>query len=171
MRAEPVPPGVTFLDHTADVGLDVTAPTLEELFARTAAGMACLIHGGDRFGDVRRAEVAAKQGVAADPGAAAPPGGASGDAPALRRRVTLSADDLPALLRVWLREVLHWHEAEGLTLRGAAFAVLTETVLEATATLAPDTLEPIREIKGVTLHGLAVERRGEGWGARVIFDV
>jgi len=165
MRADPVPPGVTFLDHTADVGLDVVAPALDALFARTAAGMACLIHGADRAGDARRAEVTA----GADKASAA--GRSSGEAPPLQRRVTLSADDLPALLRAWLREVLHWHEAEGLALRDASFTALTERRLDATVTLAPDPLEPIREIKGVTLHDLAVERRDQAWAARVIFDV
>jgi SHS2 domain-containing protein len=29
----------------------------------------------------------------------------------------------------------------------------------------------VREIKGVTLHGLTAEPRGNGWYARVIFDV
>jgi SHS2 domain-containing protein len=29
----------------------------------------------------------------------------------------------------------------------------------------------VREIKGVTLHGLQVERSGEGWTGTVIFDV
>ena len=29
----------------------------------------------------------------------------------------------------------------------------------------------VREIKGVTLHGLVVERRTEDWVGRVIFDV
>lgn len=150
MRADSVSPGVTFLDHTADVGLDVTAPTLAELFARASAGMACLIHGADQAGDVRHT-------------------GAGGAV--TERGVALSADDLSALLRAWLREVLHWHEAEGLALREVVFATMTETHLQATVTLAADALEPIREIKGVTLHRLAVERRGEGWAARVIFDV
>ncbi|NIP79498.1 MAG: hypothetical protein GWM90_09895, partial [Gemmatimonadetes bacterium] len=31
--------GVTFLDHTADVGIDVEADDLEELFHRAALGM------------------------------------------------------------------------------------------------------------------------------------
>ncbi|MFO8173798.1 MAG: archease [Longimicrobiales bacterium] len=29
----------------------------------------------------------------------------------------------------------------------------------------------VREIKGVTLHDLKLERRGKGWYGRVIFDV
>ena len=29
----------------------------------------------------------------------------------------------------------------------------------------------VREIKGVTYHGLAAARRGGGWYARVVFDV
>jgi SHS2 domain-containing protein len=153
MASETVPPGVAFLDHTADVGLDVVAPTLAELFIRAAAGMACLIHGAD--------------GGAAAASADVPPAGA----PPQERSLTLSADDLPALLRAWLRELLHWHEAEGLAVRGVRFDTLTPTGLEATVTLAPDTEEPMREIKGVTLHGLAVEHRDGGWAGRVIFDV
>jgi SHS2 domain-containing protein len=152
MSAEPIPPGVTFLDHTADVGLDVTAPTLAELFKRAAVGMACLISGADLAGE------------ACD-------GAAPLTEPVAERRTSLSAEDAPALLRFWLRELLRWYEAEGLALRDARFDVLTETRIEAAVTLAPATVEPVREIKGVTLHGLRAERRGEGWIGRVIFDV
>ena len=31
--------------------------------------------------------------------------------------------------------------------------------------------EPVREIKGVTFHDLAAERRGTEWWGRVVFDV
>ncbi len=148
-----VPPGVLFLDHTADVGLEVAAPTLAELFTRAAAGMACLIHGEEAITDT----------VAPTPHAR----GASTS----ERHLTLSADDLPALLRAWLREILGWHEAEGLAVRTARFSALAPTGLEATVVVSPDTEEPIREIKGVTLHGLAVEPAGDGWTGRVIFDV
>ncbi|NJD20719.1 MAG: archease [Gemmatimonadetes bacterium] len=155
MGADSVPPGVLFLDHTADVGLDLTASTLAQLFTRAALGMGCLISGGERAGVARR--VAPSE----------PPGAE----PLSDRRVSLSADDLAALLREWLRELLHWHEVEGLALRAATFDVLTERRLEAVVTLAPAAFEPVREIKGVTLHGLRAERRGGRWAGRVIFDV
>ncbi len=163
MGADLVPAGVTFIDHAADVGLDVVAPTLGELFARAAAGMACLIHGADLGGDTPDPTAAATSGRGAR--------GPSRREPLVERRLTLSADDPATLLRAWLRELLHWHEAEGLTLRDTSFDVLDETHVEATVALAPDTVEPIREIKGVTLHGLVVERRDGGWVGRVIFDV
>jgi SHS2 domain-containing protein len=57
MSTESAPRGIVFLDHTADVGLAVTAPTLSELFILAARGMTMLIHGteggsemGDRMG-------------------------------------------------------------------------------------------------------------------------
>lgn len=77
----------------------------------------------------------------------------------------------PALLRAVLREVLLWHELDG-------FAPSTVEVTDA----APGRFEarvrggipaapPVREIKGVTLHGLTAEPDGGVWRGRVIFDV
>ncbi len=147
MHSEPAPPGVTPFDHTADVGLDVRAPSLQELFARAALGTAWLIRGEGRE-----------------------PGGSPGHAGTVRG-LRLSADDVAALLRAWLRELLYWHETERLAFRAARFDTLGERALEASVTVAPEAGEPVREIKGVTLHGLAAERRGGEWTARVIFDV
>ena len=87
------------------------------------------------------------------------------------RRLSLSAEDAPELMRDWLRELLFWHETEGLAFAGARFETLAETQLEAEVTLRPARDEPVREIKGVTLHGLAAERRAGTWVARVILDV
>jgi SHS2 domain-containing protein len=167
MSSESIPPGVVFLDHTADVGLDVTAATLAELFTRAAVGMACLISGADRAGDARDAAAVADR--APDAGDASLP--RSFTEHVAQRRVSLSAEDAAALLRAWLRELLRWHEAEGLALRDARFDVLTDTRLDASVRLAPETFQPVREIKGVTLHGLLAERCGGGWTGRVIFDV
>ena len=85
--------------------------------------------------------------------------------------MALRADDLPDLLRAWLREVLYWHQSDGVSFTGARFHTLSEGRLEATVTVATDEKEPVREIKGVTLHGLVAEARGEGWVSQVIFDV
>lgn len=145
MGREQAPPGVTLLDHTADVGMEVTAATLPALFTRAALG-ALWIAEGNR-------------------------GRGRGSAPSTPRHVTLSSDDLPALLRAWLRELLHWRESEGVSFVGASFRTLTDVVLDAEVTTVPAAGEPVREIKGVTLHRLAAEPRGEGWYGRVIFDV
>jgi SHS2 domain-containing protein len=171
MSSESVPPGISFLDHTADVGVEVRAPSLPDLFIRSARGMAMLVYGADVAGDT----VAGDDVVAeADTGtslATTPAPAATRRRPPARRSVSLSAEDAPTLLRAWLRSLLGWLDAEGLCLRSARFGALTGTRLEAVVDLAPDTREPIREIKGVTLHGLVVERHGEEWRGRVIFDV
>lgn len=167
-------PGITALDHTADVGIDLEAPTLEELFLRAAAGMMWLLRGEDVPGgaaavdgvdDGRSAQVSRRVSERVSPtGAASPHRGET-------RVLSASADDLPALLREWLRELLFWYEVDGLAFDKARFDELSNTGLVAEVEVVADPVEPIREIKGVTLHGLRAERRGEGWVGRVIFDV
>lgn len=53
-------PGVGPLDHTADVGIEVRAPTLPELFRRAVAGMLVLLNGAEAEdrGEVRGAKAA-----------------------------------------------------------------------------------------------------------------
>jgi SHS2 domain-containing protein len=145
MRTEPTLTGVSFLDHTADVGVEVVAPSLPELFARTAAGMVSVLRGTTDT--------------------------AGNDADLVEHVLELEADDLPTLLRAWLRALLNRYEVEALVLRSVRFEDLGPTRLTAVLDLAPDTRPPIREIKGVTLHGLVAERRSGGWIGRVIFDV
>lgn len=169
MRSAADPQGITFLDHTADVGLAVTAPTLPDLFSRTALGMTWLIHGLDRGDDAGLGgDASARERLASEPAGSSSSARPGEDS---ERTVDLAADDLPTLLRAWLREVLHWHELEGLSLREVRFSALSETRLEAEVTLAPEAQEPIREIKGVTLHGLVARPGAHGWESRVIFDV
>lgn len=145
-----LPPGVRGLDHTADLGIEVRAPTLDDLFHRAAAGMAALIIGADE-----EAQVAPAVGR-----------------PALTpHRVRLEAGDAARLLALWLREVLWIHQDTGALYAGARFEVLDETRLDARVDADPDPPAPVRELKGVTYHELAVERRPDGWYARVIFDV
>lgn len=134
-------PGVRRLDHTADVGIEVEAPDLAELFRRAALGMMGLI-----------LEEPAPE-------------------PAEERQLVLEAPDLPSLLFLWLRELLYWHEVGGFAFAEAAFRALLETRLEAVVRGGPDPCTPAREIKGVTYHELAAERRPDTWFARVIFDV
>jgi len=87
--------------------------------------------------------------------------------------VALDADCPEELMVSWLQELLYRSEVEdlfflrfdvetdGLRLNGRADGV----------PITPD-LEPAGPgVKAVTRHGLRVERAGEGWRARVIFDV
>jgi SHS2 domain-containing protein len=139
------PEGVLPLDHTADVGLSVLAPSLEALFDRAAAGMRGLIEGTD--------------------------GGAAADASQRGRTMEVEADDVGALLVAWLRELLFLHQVEQLAYRSAAFESLGEMTLRAEVIFGSAARRPVREIKGVTYHGLEAVAGPEGWRARVIFDV
>ena len=138
---DPPVPGVTALDHTADVGLVLEAPDLPELLRRAALALGWLL-------------------------TEAPPPAVSET-----RSLEVEAEDAAALLRSWLRELLHWHEDDGFlpaevrvdqAVEGRVRAVVAGGVPEA---------EPVREIKGVTFHDLVAEPRGGGWWGRVVFDV
>jgi SHS2 domain-containing protein len=137
------PEGVEPLDHTADVGYDVTAGTLEELFGRAAVGAVWLALG------------------------CLPPEGSE------VRRLELEGESLAGLLRAWLREVLFWQEVEGFALSEVSDIEIEPegARLEARVLGGPPLEDPEREIKGVTWHGLAVQATPDGWTARIIFDV
>ena len=137
-------PGVCFLEHTADVGLEATAPEPRELFRRAALGMIHLL--AERLPQ-----------------------------PVGDRTTTLGASDLPALLRNLLRQLLHWHE-DGFTVAELKVTSLARDsqgrwTLSARGRGGPQDEPPLREIKGVTLHGLVAEQRDGSWYGRVIFDV
>ena len=144
-------PGVRGMDHTADVGLEIRAPDLPGLFLRAALGALWLV--------LER-----------------PPMGED-----LARSVELVEEDLTTLLRSWLRTVLFWEDTEGFVAQEGRLAFLPTPhcqspdgqalSLQVTMTGVLDDGPRVREVKGVTLHGLQVERTGEGWLGTVIFDV
>ena len=148
-------PGVRGLEHTADVGLEISAPTLPELFRRAALGAIWLV--------LERHPVPEREET--------PP----------VRTLHLTEEDPSALLRAWLRAILLWAEVEGFVAREAVIALIPTPFCEAPDGLAIrlearveglcDQGPRVREIKGVTFHELRVERRDAGWYGRVIFDV
>ena len=152
--------GITFLDHTADVGIDVRAPSLELLFHRAAVGMLMLLQGRD---DEEVDPDAADAGDATGSGVEGPAG-------VEVRRVELEAGDVARLLADWLKELLFLHETRHADYARATFDRLGEAVLEARVQTEPSA-PAVREIKGVTYHELGVERTAGEWEARVIFDV
>ncbi len=155
-------PGVKGMDHTADVGLDVRAPDLSELFRRAALGAIWLV--------LERP---------AGPGKGTEAEGVEGGLQV--RTVNLVEEDLGALLRSWLRLVLLWAEMEDFVLVDGRFTVLPVPLcsspgghafgLEGNSVGVVDSGPRAREVKGVTLHGLRVERIGEEWFGRVVLDV
>lgn len=144
-------PGVREIEHTADLGMEVEAGSLEELFRRAAAGMMALV----------------REDSEADG-----PGRGGGDEGAEPRVIELEGDgDTARLLVRWLRELLYLQEVDGFVYGEAEFERLDESGLRASVRGDPDPARQIRELKGVTYHGLEVGRADGGWRARVIFDI
>lgn len=130
--------------HTADIGAEIEAETLEGLFADAATALADLLV---ESGEIRPVE---------------------------SRSVRVAAEGLPELLVEWLSELIFRLDTEGLVFRTFEFARLEAEGLEATVRgepLDPDRHAPGREVKAVTWHDLQVERTGGGWKARLLFDL
>lgn len=139
---------IEMLDHTADVGFELGAPTLEELFGE--ARRALLMVGFER----------------------PPQGGEEG------RRIQLSAPDHETLLVRWLNELIYLIQDAGFVPTGAELEIQEtgRMGLSLEASLAGAPLNPQEygwqgEIKSATFHGLDVANDDEGWHARVILDV
>jgi SHS2 domain-containing protein len=161
LEADEIPvPGVRGLSHTADLGLEIDAPDLSQLFLRAALGAMWMVlerHPGHSSEEVRS------------------------DREVESRPLELAEEDLPMLLRSWLRTLLHWEETEGFVATGAKLALLPAPLCGGEDGLGYalrgqvlgrfDQGPRVREIKGVTLHGLRVEGRENGWFGSVIFDV
>lgn len=149
-----MPDGLSFLDHTADVGIVVDAGSLDALFHRAALGMLALLRGedDDRLGPTAAAATRSRS---------------RGDESV---EIALSGAGLAELLAGWLRELLFLHETKQRDYVGSEFQRLDATALRARVRTEPGR-GAVREIKGVTYHELAVERAGSGWSAQVIFDV
>jgi SHS2 domain-containing protein len=133
------------IDHTADLGLDLEGPTPEAILEAAQRGLIQLLFGGTP--DLVADEV---------------------------RRVAISAPDLPELLKRWCERVYGLLESEGFVALasevGSADPRACEAILHG-AVPPRDRVASASELKGVTYHQLAFEPAGDGWRARVIFDV
>ena len=139
---------IEMLDHTADVGFELKAPTLEDLFEEARRALLMVVferppQEGEDEGEIR-----------------------------------LSAPDLEMLLVRWLNELNYLIQDSGFVpvraeieiqeTGGAGYA------LEARLSGTPLLLEKYGwqgEIKSATFHGLEITDNEEGWHARVILDV
>ncbi len=139
--------GYRFLDHTADLAVEVTAPTREDLFAEALRAFT------DCITEVERVE------------------------PRVHRRLVVEAAALDELLLEWLGEAVARYEIDGLLFRSARVKLTeSEDKIGLTGVAEGEEYDPDRHplkvlIKGVTYHGLQVGRQGPGWRARVIFDI
>jgi SHS2 domain-containing protein len=143
MRSDQI--NFTLVDHTADLGMEVRAPSLSGLFEASAWALLQIILGARPADGVHRS-----------------------------RTISLSAEDAADLMVRWLGEILYLLDGEGLLVTGIDVKqVLPRSLVAVVMTRdfnpAHDTI--VREIKAVTYHQIAVTRKDEYWAARVIFDL
>jgi len=133
------------IEHTADVGVALSAPDLRSAFELAAASMFDLMFDLDSIGSSWRREI----------------------------RVEGREGDLENLLIRWLAELLFIFGTERVLLATFAVARLEDGVVEALVVGEP--YDAARhavkvEIKAATYHELTIEETDGGWTVRVIFD-
>jgi SHS2 domain-containing protein len=133
-----------WLDHTAELELELDAATEREVLADGLDALRELLEG---------------EGARASESAA----------PVARRAVHASAADRPALLAAWLQELLFLSESEGFIPLAIEQLSLAQEAL--TATVLGRVGEPRPLVKAVTYHRLQFEPSGRGYRAHVVFDV
>jgi protein archease len=139
---------IEMLDHTADVGFELRASTLEELFDEARRALLMVVFERPPEEDEEEGEI------------------------------QLSAPDLETLLVRWVNELIYLVQDAGFVPVGAEMRIQrTEGAnlsLEASLAGAPLLLEEYGwqgEIKSATFHGLDIANEDEGWHARMILDV
>jgi SHS2 domain-containing protein len=131
-------------DHTADLGLRVTAATLDELFADAARGLFAMI--------VERPDAIE---------------------PRVDVKFDIPGEDKAFLLFDWLRALLTTSEIDGVVF-GEFTVTVRDNGITATAwgePLDPAKHGLGREVKAITYHELKVEQTRTGWLAEVIVDI
>ncbi len=136
------------LDHTADVGVELSAASRDDLFAEALAAFTDLLTERDAV------------------------------VPLTRHGFELTAADEAMLLVDWLGELLYAYEVHGRLFHDAEVAVRDVPAgLELVAVARGESVEAARHpietlVKGVTYHGLEVAHAADGtWTATVVFDV
>lgn len=132
------------IDHTADLGIAVTAGNIYELFETAAHAMfEQIIDTGMLNGEKKTA-------------------------------ITVTGIDQPDLMISWLRELLFfWNGRERLVKR-VHIEQIKDTQITANIwhdPFDPARHEILSDIKAVTYHGVSVEQTEHEWRALIIFDV
>jgi SHS2 domain-containing protein len=131
-------------DHTADLGMEVTGATLEELYAGAALALFDLLTASDT---IRETE---------------------------ERTLDVVGEGPEDLLVNFLRELLYLWNGEGFLVKRCTIREVSPRRLTALLLGEPQDPERHRiqmEIKAVTYHQASVRRTEAGWVARVVFDV
>ena len=134
----------TVFEHTADVGIEVTADSRENLFVNSALAMTDIMFDGL-------------------------PDGTSES-----RLVMVVGDNSEELLIAWLNELLYIYCVERLVFTMFSDIKLTESMFMVRAHGERVDFDKHRmemEIKAATYHGFSIEPDGDKLKARIIFDV
>lgn len=136
------------LNHTADLGIEITGRTKRELFAKALWSLMDIL--------IERREPV------------------KGISNFRYRTLTVEGSDIADLMVNFLREVLFIFNGESLVIVKCEITECGNKKLAARLSLEPYDQKKHsmkKEIKAVTYHGLSVEKRKNGWKARIIFDV
>jgi len=140
------PAGVHPIEHTADLGFEVEAASLEECFALTAVALF------RSFMPTR------------------PPSGAQ----QMTMDVEASEAGMEELLVAWLEELLYLSEVRQLVFQTIEVTAVKQAKVIGRITgwhAGEGTRYTGSAVKGITRHGLSLEHVGSAWRARVFVDV
>jgi SHS2 domain-containing protein len=131
-------------DHTADIGLRVTAATREELFVEAARGLTSLLV--DNPQEIH---------------------------PTVSEAVLLSADNLDYLLFDWLTELLFRFETRQMLFSQFDVRIVGQRLTGSIGGERWDRSRHrlAHEVKAITYHGLSVEQSDTGWQAELVLDL
>jgi SHS2 domain-containing protein len=140
----PVTAVFRWVDHTAELELEIEATTEEAVFADALAAMAELLS-------------SERDGRPDDEGSV------------VHRHVSVTADDRPALLAAWMEELVFLAEDEGIEPLDVESFELGPRFAKATVVGRLGQPRPV--VKAVTYHRLSLAPTGVGYRATVVLDV
>lgn len=132
-----------YLNHTADLRIEIFGRTLAHLFINAANALSHLLIGDPQISHQHE------------------------------KHVILEAETVEDLLVEWLRELLFEYHVHGKVAAHVEILEIQETFVNATIRFGiPSAMEHADfEIKGVTYHGLEIRHTGKRCSAQVIFDI
>lgn len=135
--------GWRFLDHTADMRVEVRGASLESLFINAARSLLSLFN------------------LQADPGTKE------------QIEVSVEGGETDELIVDWLRELLYHCQTKRLAITDIDILHISENCLKAMliGSRVQEIYESPMEIKGVTYHGSSVQQDHQGYVAKIIFDI
>lgn len=132
------------IDHTADIGIEVSSKEMPKIFLKAAYAMFDII-----------ADIAV-----------------SGDSAQVELEVKVEAQNVEELLVAWLAELLSLSDCRGLYFQDFDIKEFSHTNICAKVKGVESKLcKGKTEIKAVTYHGLTIDHKNDCLRAQVIFDV